>query len=160
MDTILVTGDVVLDCHLYGGARTAGSSFGGQGTVYTEHLEGAALTRELVQAAADAALQTKLETSTSYETHEGLVTKNLERTRPWHLRSYGVWVERRARQGSKDRVWRAPSDFGYGPVEPPRQVVFEPNPAQPASPPLLTLICQDPNVHKAQLGDRAVIYNF
>ena len=140
MDTILVTGDVVLDCHLYGGARTAGSSFGGQGTVYTEHLGGAALTRELVQAAADAALQTKLETSTSYETHEGLVTKNLERTLPWHLRSYGVWVERPARQGSKDRVWRAQSDFGYGPVEPPRQVVFERNPAQPASPPLLTLI--------------------
>jgi hypothetical protein len=54
-NTILVTGDVVLDCHLYGGVKTAATSFSEPGSVYTEHLGGADLSRKMLAAAADAA---------------------------------------------------------------------------------------------------------
>jgi hypothetical protein len=126
MESILVTGDIVLDCHLYGGVKTAANSFGGPGTTYAEPLGGAALTHALVTAAAS-----------TYEAHLGIDIKGLKRTLPKHLRSYGVWTERPAEKG---RVWRVQSDFGYGPVETPRQVVFQPNPVKPSSQPLLTLI--------------------
>ena len=39
--SILVAGDIVLDCHLYGGMKTEATSFSEPGTVYTEHLGGA-----------------------------------------------------------------------------------------------------------------------
>lgn len=54
MRSIVVTGDVVVDAHLYGGVKTAATSFSEPGTVYKEHLGGAALTCELIRAAADA----------------------------------------------------------------------------------------------------------
>ena len=50
---VLVTGDVVIDCHLYGGLETATALSGGSGTVYAEHLGGAALTCKLLQASSD-----------------------------------------------------------------------------------------------------------
>jgi hypothetical protein len=52
--TILVTGDIVLDCHLYGGVKTAATSFSEPGTVYHGHLGGAVLTQKLLAAALDA----------------------------------------------------------------------------------------------------------
>jgi hypothetical protein len=51
---VLVTGDVVVDCHLYGGVKTAATSFGEPGTRLTQHLGRTALTRDLIGAAADA----------------------------------------------------------------------------------------------------------
>jgi hypothetical protein len=54
MKTVLVTGDMVQECHLYGGVKAAATSFSEPGTRYTECLGGAALTNELVGAAADA----------------------------------------------------------------------------------------------------------
>jgi hypothetical protein len=53
MKTILVTGDMVLDCHLYGGVKTTASSLSEPGTRYRERLGGAALTDELVGVVAD-----------------------------------------------------------------------------------------------------------
>lgn len=53
MRSILVTGDVVLDCHLYGGVKTAATSFSEPGTVYTTHLGGASLSEKILRAAAD-----------------------------------------------------------------------------------------------------------
>lgn len=139
MDTILVTGDIVLDCHLYGGAKTA-ASFDGLGTVYTEHLGGAALTHELIETAASAAVQANGESTPAYRTHLDLDVEDLEKTLPKHLRSYGVWLEHPAGRGNKDRVWRVESDFGYGPTEPPRQLVFRRTTSRPPNPPVLTLI--------------------
>ena len=52
--SILVTGDIVLDCHLYGGVKTAAASLNEPGTIYRQHLGGAALTYQLLQASADA----------------------------------------------------------------------------------------------------------
>jgi hypothetical protein len=69
METILVTGDIVLDCHLYGGVNA------GVGSAYTEHLGGAALTRRLLEAAASAAAQAKKQVAPAYGTRldiEGL----------------------------------------------------------------------------------------
>src|ERR1035437_7656805 len=138
MDTILVTGDIVLDCHLYGGV------YGGVGTAaasaYAENLGGAALTHGLLQAAASAAPEAGKKAAPAYRTKLDLDTRHLERTLPQHLRSYGVWVPQPARKGSRDLVWRIERDFGYGSAEPPRQSVFERNPAQPPRSPILTLI--------------------
>lgn len=52
---ILVTGDIVLDCHLYGGVKTVATSFSEPGTAYHPHLGGAVLSQKLLAAAADAA---------------------------------------------------------------------------------------------------------
>src|SRR5450759_1830919 len=98
METILMTGDIVLDCHLYGGVKTAAASFSGPGAAYTEHLGGAALTHELVGAAASAAAAAD---GPAYATHLGLDTKGLDKSLPAHLRSYGVWVDTPAGKGSK-----------------------------------------------------------
>ena len=38
MKSILVTGDVVCDCHLYGGVKTEAASFSEPGTIYAERL--------------------------------------------------------------------------------------------------------------------------
>jgi RyR domain len=138
METILVTGDIVLDCHLYGGV------YAGVGTAaasaYTEHLGGAALTHKLLAAAASAAAQAKKQVAPAYGTQLDLDTRELQRTLPEHLRSYGVWVAQPVRKGSRDLVWRVERDFGYGSAEPPRESVFERNPAQAPSSPILTLI--------------------
>jgi len=50
----LVSGDIVLDCHLYGGVKTAATSFHEPGSVYCEVPGGAELSRTLLAAAADA----------------------------------------------------------------------------------------------------------
>ena len=148
METILVTGDIVLDCHLYGGVKTAATSFREPGTVYAEHLGGAALTHELVAAAADAKglawddkkkkwdeeNRRRLQNgkaalprpddlaedrpSPIFATRLDIDTQRLKSTLPGHLRSYGVWTEQPARKGAKDRVWRVERHFGYGPTVP------------------------------------------
>jgi hypothetical protein len=123
MKSIIVTGDVVVDAHLYGGVKTAATSFSEPGTVYTEHLGGAVLTHELISAAADArgiawdAMKRqwdaknagrrkegkaliprpddlgKCRPSPAYESHFDLDITQLKQKLPSHLRSYGVWSE-------------------------------------------------------------------
>ena len=143
--SIVVTGDIVLDCHLYGGVKTAATSFLEPGTRYEPRLGGAVLTSNLVKAAADAEglawdakegswtvdnkrrakdgedplpkpkALQKSRPKPSYLTHLGLDTAHFEGTVPQHLRSYSVWTGRPATKGSKDGVWRIEGDFGYGP---------------------------------------------
>ncbi len=152
MKSISVTGDVVLDSHLYGGVKIAATSFSEPGTVYIERLGGAVLTHELIRSAADAsgiawdARKKQWDTenaqrqktgkallprpddlaearpSPAYEAHFDLDVSGLEKRLPTHLRSYGVWSEQPARKGAKERVWRVKSHFGYGPTEPPKDV--------------------------------------
>lgn len=168
LKTLLVTGDIVLDCHLYGGVKTLATSFKEPGTVYTQRLGGAALTCELVRAAAEAAGATidnnwKKETKKCKRDHKALparpeglplkrplrmynveldlATIGLKRTLPKHLRSYGVWIDRPAKKGSKDRVWRIERHFGYGPTDPKIQgEVFKRNAMPAPVQPMLTLI--------------------
>ena len=124
---ILVTGDIVLDCHVYGGAKTAATSFSEPGTTYSQHLGGAALTHELVCAAEHAmgaAWDKRKKTwedgnasrakdgkdpqpwpedlprkRPAFETDLALDTARLESSLPNHLRSYGVWTDKPARRG-------------------------------------------------------------
>jgi hypothetical protein len=166
---LLVTGDVVLDCHLYGGVKTAATSFSEPGTVYEQHLGGAVLTHRLLEASADAAGrvwdQARLKWSemnaarekkslaalpddlpqgrpeSAFEVRLGLHVEDLKSSLPGHLRSYGVWSDRPAKEGSDQRVWRVDRHFGYGPTEKiPTDGIFKPNPVDPSIEPVLTVI--------------------
>lgn len=150
-ERVVVTGDIVLDCHFYGGVKTAATSFAEPGTVYTQELGGAALTHRLLSAAADAeglAWKRGLKEwqdrnqgrrdhgekplpkpkvlavprpAPAYAAELDLVTRGLEAKLPSHLRSYGVWVARPVGKGKEERVWRVQPDFGYGPTDRERQ---------------------------------------
>lgn len=144
--SIIVTGDIVLDFHLYGGVKTRATSFDEPGTTRSEHAGGAALTHALLCAAADAdglawdvvneswkkentrrqenkkpplPKPEALESprpEQAYSTHLELDIDDLDKRLPSHLRSYGVWIDKPAGKDSKDRVWRIERDFGYGPT--------------------------------------------
>jgi hypothetical protein len=144
MRSIVTTGDVVLDCHLYGGVKTAATSFSEPGTIYTEHLGGAALTHELLQAVAETkgtlwdeknkkwekenttrqksgkALLPRPDDldeqrpSASYETHLNLDVTQPKLALPKHLRSYGVWTAQPEKKGAKGRVWRIKPEDHFG----------------------------------------------
>lgn len=136
---VLVTGDVVVDCHLYGGMKTAATSFSEPGSRLTQRLGGAALTFDLIGAAAATSGP-----APAYATHLAIDTTNLQASLPGHLRSFGVWTAHAAdKAGSKGRVWRIQHDhhFGYGPTPPsaPGPVFARRSPA-PAVPPALTVI--------------------
>ena len=146
--TVLVTGDIVLDCHLYGGVRTVATSLSEPGTFYDEFPGGASLTHRLLRAAADVdgaeydATLTKWQSENKtrkkagkkalprpddlphdrpapiFEAELALDTRDLGKRLPRQLRSYGVWTDRPVSRGSKDRVWRVDKHFGYGKTEP------------------------------------------
>jgi hypothetical protein len=120
--TVVVTGDIILDCNLYGGMKTAATSFSEPGTRLHQELGGAALTHGLISIAADVeglawddrvaewnAADARRERerkaalswpeglpaerpSPSYAVHLDLVTRGLENSLPAHLRSYHVWT--------------------------------------------------------------------
>lgn len=168
--TILVTGDIVLDCHLYGGMNTAAASFNQPGTVYSEHLGGSALTHELLFASSDAnGIKWDTEKEKWKENNEGRKKAKkkllprpeiLDKTRPSpkyetefgidtsfctnlsnHLRSYGVWTDKTHKKDPKERVWRVEHDFGYGSSKDTGYKVFsEQKPQTLPNPPILTLI--------------------
>lgn len=62
---LLVTGDIVLDCHLYGGVKTAATSFSEPGTIYEQHLGGAVLTHRLLEASQTPQAETGSESGTN-----------------------------------------------------------------------------------------------
>jgi hypothetical protein len=132
--TLLVTGDIVLDCDLYGGVKTAATSFSEPGTSVRQELGGAVLTHKLIHAAANA--------EGRYISHLDLDATGLETSLPPHLRSYGVWTGHPVRTGvAKDHVWRADNPFGYGSTEPAKQSgVFRLNPDRPEGDIALTVI--------------------
>jgi len=141
---LLVTGDIVLDCHLYGGVKTAAMSFSEPGTKYDGRPGGAALTADLVHAAADAkglVWDTVEKTWTaenekrkkdnkpplprpdnhanerpapSFATELALDRANLENGLPTNLRSFGVWTAHPLKKDSKDSVWRIAKNNHFG----------------------------------------------
>ncbi len=143
--SVVVTGDVVLDCNLYGGVKTSAASFAEPGTRYSESLGGAVLTYGILKAAADAdglawdstesawkndnkrrekEKEDPLPTpkalkeprpEPAYPAYLGLDEAHIRENLPQHLRSFGVWTARPAAKGAKERVWRIGDDFGYGP---------------------------------------------
>lgn len=145
--SVAVTGDVVLDCHLYGGVKIAATSFIEPGATYSERLGGAALTYDLIKAASDAGglawdtiekawikdnkcrekdgedilPQPKAlripRPEAIYATHLDVDTKYIKANIPLHLHSYSVWTDQPSKKSSKDKVWRIQRDFGYGPID-------------------------------------------
>ena len=135
--SILVTGDIVLDCHLYGGVKTLATSFAEPGTRYALHPGGAALSCSLLQAVPKAwdeakrkfedenrRLQADGKKPTAwpsdlptprpdFQVHLGLEIGNLESLLPGQMRSFGVWTEHPSTDGGKP-VWRMAQGFGYG----------------------------------------------
>lgn len=111
----IVSGDIVLDCHLYGGVKTAATSFHEPGTVFCEVPGGAELSRHLLEAVAELGPTRQL-----YKVQSGLACGDLKTTLPQHLRSFGVWTPHAQKKGAKgatDMVWRLQRHFGYGPAE-------------------------------------------
>ncbi len=145
-DAVVVTGDVVLDCHLYG-PQTNTRTFSAPGTAYQQRLGGAALTHDLLRDAFAAAVRDWKKRKEDWEKenealqkegkdakewpsdipkvipeldiHLGINTAALETTLPPHLRSYGVWTDHASKKngGPNARVWRVERDFGYGPFD-------------------------------------------
>jgi hypothetical protein len=141
---ILVTGDIVVDHHLYGGLKTTATDLGKQGTENADHAGGAALTEKLVSAAADAkglawdkvqiawAKENKKRKATNkkrlarpedhpvkrppriFGTSLALDSKNLRKDLYTHLHSYGVWTPQPVKKGSKELVWRISKDHHFG----------------------------------------------
>src|SRR5262245_32222210 len=103
---VLVTGDVVLDCHLYGGAKNAATSFSEPGTTYAQHSGGAALTYRLLRAAADAGGRSGDagrgdHPPSAFAVRGAFTDSSLDIALPGHLRSYGVWTDHPVRRGAK-----------------------------------------------------------
>src|SRR5258708_15737759 len=136
LKSVLVTGDVVLDCHLYGGIKTFATSSSEPGTQYHSRLGGAVLTAAIIQAAADAKgaawdeverawkaetekrqkekkpptewpeTQPRERPAQTFSTRMALDTANLESHLPENFRSFGVWTPHPKATESKDLVWR------------------------------------------------------
>ena len=128
--TVLITGDIVLDCHLYGDANKAATPFREPGTQYIQELGGAVLTRHLLTAAADAdglawsAIKEQWERENAkrvkageaplpepkalkagrppiaYDVRLDLDIADLQAKLPPHLCSYDVWAARPAKTGA------------------------------------------------------------
>ena len=146
--SVIVTGDIVLDCHLYGGAQDGKPSRNDRGTQYVEVPGGAALTRALLDATADEQGLVWDEARSMWDEERAARRKanqplpprpdDLAPRRPprhyatilaqqlpdvWgaiplHLRSYSVWTPSPTDKRDKNQVWRTNRDFGYGPLEP------------------------------------------
>lgn len=133
---VLVTGDVVLDCHLYGGTKAAATALGSLGTQYRANLGGSMLTYELLSAAATAVEKPTYAPCLLFD------KAGLEDSLPSHLRSYGVWVDQPLEKGKNDkRVWRVERHFGYGPDDEKRPgFKLSRNPESPPAAPDLTIL--------------------
>lgn len=107
---ILVTGDIVTDIHLYVAPPNGSGPLAARGTLLSERLGGAALTLDLLRAAATASGRDPATVQLGVE-----ATGPAGSATPAHLRSYGVWTPHAAAPKSKDVVWRVSADGGYGP---------------------------------------------
>ncbi len=131
--TVIVTGDIVLDCHLYGGVKTAATSFSEPGTRYEQSLGGAELTRRLLHASAKAS-------GDAWEAESALLVQDEGHTLPGHLRSFGVWSPRAGTKSGDPAVWRIDRHFGYGPSSAVASDAFRLAPTDRPASPQLTLI--------------------
>lgn len=140
---LLVTGDIVLDSHLYGGVKLDANSPQEPGTVSIPHLGGAALSCKLLKATADAsgvvwdAAKAKYDKecleqgvtlkwpkglatvrpAADYSTHLGIDPAPFKNAPPGSHCSYGVWTPYPVSKSSKPtdaQVWRVKTHFGYG----------------------------------------------
>ena len=117
--TVLVTGDVVVDCHLYERDRPASSDATPRGLHLHEEYGGAVLTQRLIQEVLDP--QKHGEARTPFD-----LTGNLAGV-DQRFRAYALWQPTPKAPGSKQDVWRMVTPLGYV------QNRRDPKPAEPAS---------------------------
>ena len=110
--TIVVTGDVVSEHHLYAGDRVSPDEDGRPGTVVREQLGGAAFLHALLDAAFRAGASGP---AGQWQVQFGLDTNSLQ-SLPSRLRTYALWRPAApARPGSgKQTVWRLATPLGFG----------------------------------------------
>ena len=144
MKTILVTGDIVRDAHLYGGAKSDATSITDLGTVFEEKTGGAALTAELLVISGDALgkawdktdadwkkgnenrakakkeplprpeQHSEVRPASYFSCHPALSAPDFATKPPLNLCSYGVWTPHPAKKDTKDLVWRTDVGSHFG----------------------------------------------
>ena len=149
---VLVTGDIVLDCHLYRGVRAATTSFDEPGTTFRQDPGGAALTHRLLAATAQIP-------GSEYAATLGLDVPG-DKPLLGQLHRYGVWRDYPASKKEKDesnRTWRLDHHYGYGPyVSVPTGGFFTTRTSSPSTDvPALTVI-EDDGILFRQESSRAV----
>lgn len=166
---VVVTGDIVFDCHLYvESPNDTGTP--GAGTVYKERLGGAALTCDLLSATADSPglfwddeftiwktnnrqrLKKREQpvplpkmfytsrTKPAYDVWMGIDTSPILAAKPTSLCSYGVWTPDPVNKGNRDLVWRVAQPFGYGPGAENESTRIFKRASLPENSPLITII--------------------
>lgn len=130
---VLVTGDIVLDRHIYEGRRSSLHDRSSPGTTLLDEVGGAALTERLIAAVLEAdfnerrkawkgALRISKKEGTAAPTPPERLVSKLGLKWPRTLRSWpdelvaSAWWSAQAKTGSKDRFWRVSRAFGYGPT--------------------------------------------
>jgi hypothetical protein len=123
--SIIVTGDIVLDRHIYGGERDTLGDNSTHGTHLVEETGGAALTYRLIQAvlaAEEAARKDSKKPGNAPPKPDGPVCqlgRKLPRTGarwPERLIGYAWWAPY-PKPNSKDQVWRVSKALGYRPPD-------------------------------------------
>lgn len=107
--TVLVTGDVIVDHHIYQGVRATPAASGKLGTVERHTGGGALLLDELLTDIGQLAAKTQ----SSYSVVSGVKRDGLD-CFPSGLHGYGVWQLYATDKKCKDKVWRLAQPLGYG----------------------------------------------
>ena len=150
ISSILVTGDIVLDRHIYSGERVTLGDHSTHGTRLVEEAGGAAITGRLIEAVLAADFRARLplceQKTKKWQQKANNAGKNdppkpkspacrLSRKLPeetgssWPERLIGyAWWAPYPKENSKDQVWRVSKAFGYGP--PDNQIAFTISPKE------------------------------
>ncbi|MFZ1036715.1 MAG: RyR domain-containing protein [Smithella sp.] len=107
---IAVTGDVIVDHHIYKGRRDAPSVKEVPGTMVIKSNGGAMLLHKILAICADRA---KTENKAEYSVHLGLDTDKISQLSADH-HSYAVWNPCLKDDKSTNYVWRMTEPMGYG----------------------------------------------
>jgi hypothetical protein len=134
ISSIVVTGDIVIDRHLYGGERATLGDHSARGTHMKEEPGGAVLTYRLIQSVLEADLKERLSRSDQKVFKAGeavtgdspkptghicrLGRKMPEGASTWPERLIGyAWWEPFQKLNSKNQMWRVSKALGYGPPD-------------------------------------------
>jgi hypothetical protein len=132
---ILVTGDVVIDHHLYQGSREAPHLKAAPGTMIVDKPAGARLLFEIINQVA----LSKKDVQNRAKVLFGLkIAPGLNLSVDHH--SYAVWSPRPKEENSKENVWRMTQPLGYGGKESPTGVCQTIPPTEDSTDPNIIVI--------------------
>ena len=109
--SVFVTGDIVVDRHIYEGGRSDLRDQSLRGTHMVEEAGGAALAHRLIAAVLAAGME---EQPSEWASHLACkLPETPESAKPERLTGYASWSPQ-PKPRSKDLFWRASKAFGYG----------------------------------------------